>query len=243
MITDELENELRRTFARAGADSAIPGQARERLLQHDYHPRRGNRRLAASITAAAAAAAAVVLGLGLSGAIGSAPAHRTGTIQTAAFTLVSNANGTATLTLKPGELFDPGTLQRDLRQEGIPARVTVGSFCSSDPTPAGFSQAVSIPVQRGQGTTVTINPAAIPEGTELSFGTFQLADNRETAAALIDSGSYTCTSTAPTTLPTGGALLHWPKRRPAARSAPVLARARAAQCRPGPGLRLQTWLT
>ncbi|MGH3407159.1 MAG: hypothetical protein ACRDRJ_32360, partial [Streptosporangiaceae bacterium] len=88
MITGELENELRKTFARAGAESAIPDQARERLLQRDYHPRRANRRLTVSITAAGAAAA-LVLGVGLSAAIGSAPAHRTGTIQTAAFTLVS----------------------------------------------------------------------------------------------------------------------------------------------------------
>jgi hypothetical protein len=212
MITDELENELRRTFARAGAESAIPGQARERLRQHNYRPGRRNRRLAVAITAAAAAAAAaVVLGAGLSGAIGSAPAHRAGTIRTTAFTLVSNPNGTATLTIKPKVLFEPGTLQRDLRQDGIPARVTVGSFCSSDPTPTGFSKAVSIPVQRGQGTTVTINPAAIPAGTELSLGIFQLANSLETSAALITAGSYTCTSTAPTTLPTGGALLHWPK--------------------------------
>jgi len=27
----------------------------------------------------------------------------------------------------------------------------------------------------------------------------------------IDTGSYTCISTAPAILPTGGALLHWPK--------------------------------
>jgi hypothetical protein len=210
MITDELENELRRTFARAGAESAIPGQARERLRQHNYRPGRRNRRIAAAVTAAAAAAA-VVLGAGLSGAIGSGPAHHTGTIRTAAFTLVSNPDGTATLTIKPKVLFEPGALQRDLRQDGIPARVTVGSFCSSDPTPAGFSQAVFIPMQRGQGTTVTINPAAIPAGTELSLGIFQLAKTVETSATLITADSYTCTSTAPTTLPTGGALLHWPK--------------------------------
>jgi hypothetical protein len=209
MITDELENELRRTFARAGAESAIPGQARERLIRHDYRPGRRNRRIAAAITAAAAAA--VVLGAGLSAAIGSGPAHHTGAIRTAAFTLVSNPNGTATLTIKPKVLFEPGTLQRDLRQDGIPARVTVGSFCSSDPTPAGFSQAVFIPMQRGQGTTVTINPAAIPAGTELSLGIFQLARTVETSATLITADSYTCTSTAPTTLPAGGALLHWPK--------------------------------
>ncbi|MGH3401473.1 MAG: hypothetical protein ACRDRJ_02975 [Streptosporangiaceae bacterium] len=141
--------------------------------------------------------------------IGSTPAHRTGTIRTAAFMLTMNANGTATLKLRPRELFEPGTLQNDLKKDGIPARVTVGSFCSSDPTPAGFSQAVSIPIQRGQGTTVTINPAAIEAGTELSFSTFRLASNLETLAALIDTSSYTCISTAPTTLPTGGALLHW----------------------------------
>jgi hypothetical protein len=210
MITGELENELRKTFARAGAESAIPDQARERLLQHDYRPGRGNRRLIAGITTAAAAAA-LVLGLSLSGVMGSAVAHPAGTIRTAAFTLVSSADGTATLTIKPQVLFEPGTLQSDLEKDGIPAKVTVGSFCSSDPAPAGFSQAVSIPIQPGQGMTVTINPAAIPAGTELSFGIFQLANNLETTAALIDTGSYTCTSTAPATLPTGGALLHWPK--------------------------------
>ena len=208
MITDEVENELRRTFARADAEIAVPDQARERLLHRDYHPRRGNRRLAAGITAVAAAAA-LVLGLGLSGVLGSGSAHRTGTIRTAAFTLVNNANGTATLTIKPKVLFDPRTLQKDLAKDGIPARVTVGSFCSSNPPPAGFSQAVSIPIQPGQGTTVTINPAAIPTGTELSFGTFRLANSLQTSAALIDTGSYTCTNTAPTILPTGGALLHW----------------------------------
>jgi hypothetical protein len=192
MITDELENELRRTFARAGAEITVPG--------------RGNRRLAASITAAAATA--LVLGLGLSGVIGTARAHPTGTIRTAAFTLVQNANGTATLTISPKVLFDPGTLQSDLEHDGIPAKVTAGSFCSTHPSPAGISRVVSPPIQQpGQRTTMTINPARIPTGTELSFGNFQLANSQETAAALIDTGSYTCTSTAPTTLPAGGGMI------------------------------------
>ena len=212
MITDELENELRRTFARADAEITVPDQVRQRLLHRNYHPRRRSRRLAACITAAAAATA-LVLGLGLSGVIGSSPAQRPGTIRTAAFTLVNNANGTATLTIKPKVLFDPGKLQEALAKDGIPAKVTVGSFCSSDPTPAGFSQAVSIPIQPqqepGPHTTVTIMPAAIPAGTELSFGTFQLGNSLQTSVTLINTGSYTCTSTAPTTLPTDGALLHW----------------------------------
>jgi hypothetical protein len=84
--------------------------------------------------------AGVALGLGLTG---SAPAHATGTIQTAAFTLVGNSDGTATLTINPNVLLEPTTLQSDLARDGIPAMVTVGSFCSSDPAPAGFLQVVS----------------------------------------------------------------------------------------------------
>ena len=89
----------------------------------------------------AGAAAGTALALGLTGVLG--PARTPGTIRTAAFTLVSNANGTATLTINPKELLDPAALQSDLAQYGIPAKVTSGSLCSSDPAPAGFSQVVS----------------------------------------------------------------------------------------------------
>jgi hypothetical protein len=44
------------------------------------------------------------------------------------FTLVSNANGTATLTISPKELLDAAALQHGLRQYGIPAPVTSGRF-------------------------------------------------------------------------------------------------------------------
>jgi hypothetical protein len=53
MPTDELESQLRSTLARAAADFENPGQARQRLLQRDYHPRRGNLRLAAGLTTGA----------------------------------------------------------------------------------------------------------------------------------------------------------------------------------------------
>ena len=205
MPTEELENELRRAFARAAADIPEPEQARQRLLQRNYRPGRGHRQLAAGI-AVATAAAAVVLGLGLTGAFGSAPApaRGVGTIRTAAFTLVEHANGTATLTIKPGSILDPDTLQNDLRQYGIPAIVTTGSFCSSDPTPPGFSQVVT---GQKQPRTLTINPAAMPPGTELSFGNFRVAAGPETAIQLIDTNSYTCTSTAPTAPPPGGVMV------------------------------------
>jgi hypothetical protein len=135
-------------------------------------------------------AVAAVLAVGLAS---SASVHGTSTIQTAAFTLISNANGTATLTIKPKVLLEPGTLQRDLARDGISAKVTVGSFCSSDPAPAGLLHVVSIPRTR-YVRTITINPAAMPAGTELSFGNFQLTNGEQTNFALIDKGSYTCTA-------------------------------------------------
>ena len=159
--------------------------------------------LAAGITPATAAAAAVA-GLGLTGAFGPAPARSTGTISTAAFTLAEHANGTATLTIHPGVILDPGTLQNDLRQYGIPAIVTTGSFCSSDPAPPGFSQVVT---GQKQPRTITINPAAMPSGTELSFGHFRVSAGPETAIQLINTNSYTCTSTAPTAPPPGGIMV------------------------------------
>lgn len=152
----------------------------------------------------AGVAAGTALVLGLTGVLG--PAETSSTIRTAAFTLASNANGTATLTINPKELLDPAALQSDLAQYGIPAKVTSGSFCSSDPAPAGFSQVVlvspageqTITPQPAAEPTITIDPAAMPAGTELSLGYFQLPSGEQQANfVLIDTSSYTCSSTPP----------------------------------------------
>jgi hypothetical protein len=210
MPTEELESALRGTLARAAADIPDPAQARQRLLHRDYRPGHSYRKLGAGITATTAAAG-VVLGLGLTGAFG--PAAGSGTIRTMAFTLVKHANGTVTLTIRSSLLLKPATLQADLQRDGIPAKITIGSFCSSDPAPAGFQQVVKpiIPGLKGTPRTVnptlTIKPSAMPAGRELSFGYFQLSWGQETVAGLIDTSSYTCTSTAPTTPPPGASLL------------------------------------
>jgi hypothetical protein len=194
MPTEELDSALRSVLARAAADIQDPQQARHRLLRRNYRPGRGHRQLAAGITAATAAAA-VVLGLSLTGVFGPAPARGTGTIRTMAFTLVKHANGTATLTINPNVLLEPSTLQSALQRYGIPAMVTIGSFCSSHPSRAGFRQVVT--GQRSSPNTMTINPAAMPAGTQLSFGYFKLSTGQETAVTLISTNSYTCSSTAP----------------------------------------------
>jgi hypothetical protein len=160
------------------------------------------------------AAAGTALVLGLTGVLGPASALAPATIRTASFTLVSNANGTATLTINVNELLDAAALQNDLHQDGVPAMVTSGSFCSSDPAPAGFSQVVSFDSQPSTSgfaqrqkevhPTITFRPAAMPAGTELSFGVFQLSSGRQQADfELINTSSYTCTNTPPPTLDNG----------------------------------------
>jgi hypothetical protein len=217
MPTDELERELRRAFARRAAGYQHADQARQRLLQRDYRPG-SYRRLAAGITAAAAAGA-VVLGLGLSGVLGSPAARGTGAIRTAAFTLVEHANGTATLSVTPQVLLDPRALQRALRHDGIPALVTSGRFCSSHPIPAGFTQVVSGPFAGNRPPpTYTINPAAMRAGTELSFGIEKIPTLEygsrllatQTFMELIDTNSYTCSS-APFAHPRGAVFAHPPR--------------------------------
>jgi hypothetical protein len=208
----ELTSELQR-MADDAARQARPPAAADIIRQGDLRRRRSlARQSVGGLSAAGVVGAGVALGLGLTGPAGSTPAHGSVTIRTDAFTIVSNANGTDTLTMNAMILLEPGTLQADLVKDGIPALVTVGSFCSSDPEPTGFAQVVSPrkargPVdQRGPGA-ITINPAAMPAGTELSFGNFKIANGGQTSVTLIDKGSYTCTSATPTAPPSDGMMI------------------------------------
>ena len=188
---------------------AMPERPRLEAITARGRARRRQRLSRAAGVSVAGVAAGIAVALGLTGAHGSAPVPGTsrtlapGTIRTAAFKIVKKADGKATLTLNPNEFLDPATLQRDLAKYGIPAKVTSGSFCSSDPAPAGFSQVVSlppreapVPPQSGVKPTITFDPAAMPAGTELSFGFFQLTSGgQQVSFALIDASSYSCTST------------------------------------------------
>jgi hypothetical protein len=188
-----------------------------------HRARRARRVTAAASLSAAGAAASTALAVGLTSALSPAPAPAPvpaapspgagiGPIRTAAFTLAGNPDGTATLTINAGELLDTASLQRDLAQYGIPAKVTSGKFCSSDPAPDGFKQAVQLygpwvrmtpsgpgkPPPDQSTLSVTIDPAAIPAGTALSIGDFQLGpDQQQADLALIDTSSSTCSSTPP----------------------------------------------
>jgi hypothetical protein len=122
-------------------------------------------------------------------------------IRTAAFTIVGNRDGTVTLTFNPLELFDATALENDLAQFDIPAMVTPGRFCSSDPAPGDLSQVVSYHqgAQSGGDATIVIDPTAMPAGSKLSFGILPLkGDVQASYSALVDASNYTCTDTPPT---------------------------------------------
>jgi hypothetical protein len=205
-VHDEMsDNEVLRAASDSLSRIPVAGPPDVESVMASGRARR-TRRLSAVAGLSVAAAAGTALALGLSGVPG--PARTPGTIRTASFTLVGNSNGTATLTINPKELLDPAALQNDLAQYGIPAKVTAGSFCSSDPHPAGFSQVVSVnwpsnaSPQSGVHPTITIDPSAMPAGAALSVGYFQLssgpaAGEQQANVVLIDTSSYTCTSTPP----------------------------------------------
>jgi hypothetical protein len=186
MSGTELETHVRSNLARTAAGFPDPEQTRQRLLDRNYRPRTANRRLTVGITAAAAATLAAVLGL--SGVFSAA--HPARPAQLAPFTLVSNSNGTTTLTLNTEQFGNAASLQQALAQHGIPALVNIGSFCSSNPQPPdnGVVNALS-------KTELVINPALLPAGTELSFGFFP--QERSLAETIIDANAYTCASSPP----------------------------------------------
>ena len=208
-MTDSAElRELRDSLSGV----AVPERPRlEAITARGRGARRRHRISRSAGMSVAGVAAATALALVLTSALGPAPVHDTartlapGTIRTAAFKLVKSPNGKATLTINSKEFLDPATLQSDLAKYGIPAKVTSGSFCSSDPAPAGFSQVVylppreaPVPAQSGVQPTVTFDPAAMPAGTELSVGYFQLTSGAQQASfALIDASSFSCTSSPP----------------------------------------------
>jgi hypothetical protein len=86
----------------------------------------------------------------------------------AAFSVVSNSNGTVTLSLSRTQLADPDEVRDALSKAGVRANVRVGSPCYSVPAPPGIDRVFS----GGQdpGTVLAITPSAIPKGAVVTIG-------------------------------------------------------------------------
>jgi hypothetical protein len=183
----------------------MPGPPRPEVIMTRGRARQ-RRWLAGLSVSGAVAVAAVILGVsGVFGSGGSVPAA--GAAHLAAFSVVSSSDGTVTVSISAGQLLDPGALRQALAAHDVPALVTSGSFCTSDPTPSGFSQVVlpelkPLPDQ----IVLVIKPSAMPSGVELSIGDFG-GNPAQASVVLISTDAYTCSSVRPTALRGQGRML------------------------------------
>jgi hypothetical protein len=173
---------LTRELREALSELATPGRPPLTAITSRGRARRQRRLAGFAGLGVTGAAAGIALALGLTGALGAAPARGTGaiqapapasgasastaTIRTAAFTLTRNADGTRTLTLTMNQMLDPAVLQQALTQDGIRALVKTGTYCSSSP-------AAPDPASIGVlSTRLPVNPPHVmvpaPSGTEPS---------------------------------------------------------------------------
>jgi hypothetical protein len=137
--------------------------------------RRHRRWSAAALTVVAAAIGAVAITVPGHAHPNNATTLRLGTkqvhVELAGYAINSNTNGTVAITVTDEQSMNPAYMQQVLAQAGVPAVIRVGSFCSTNTQPPGFSQVVS-DGQGPQGNVMVITPSAMPQGAELSIGYF-----------------------------------------------------------------------
>jgi hypothetical protein len=148
--------------------------------------RRSRRRrgMAAGGVAATLALAAVVAGAGQGRPSSGPPGPATA--QLAAFTVSTTSEGLTAVTLRKGQQYrlDPDALQQVLAEHGVAALVTVGKTCNTTFAPNRLDQVLSTSRNADGAVYLTINPAAIPSGAELSIGYYP----NGTSFALIEAG-------------------------------------------------------
>jgi hypothetical protein len=154
---------------------------------------------AAATAAAATAGAAAAMTLAHSGPAparpGNPPAASPGPVRLAAFSVTSGPGESTTLILHKGPGYpqlDPAAVRQALARHGIPALVTVGTFCRSTPgVPSGFGKILH-PSNQADGSAMVIDGQAIPPGTRLSIGYFR---GFVRMALIKDGAPLTCSST------------------------------------------------
>jgi hypothetical protein len=170
-------------------------------ILHRVSVQRRKRRVALGATVAASGAAALVAAT--VGSPGHAPpAHSSGP-QLAAFTVTSGPGGATSLTLRKGGQWqvNAAALRAALAEHDIPAVVTVGKSCDSNPEPAGLDQVITANRQTDGNVNVTFNPKALPPGAEISIGLFpahtkvSLIDENAPLHCTTDAGEHTAPAT------------------------------------------------
>ncbi len=127
--------------------------------------------LGATVAASGAAVALVAAGVGSPGH--APPAHSSGP-QLAVFTVTSGPGGATSLTLRKGGPWqvNAAALREALAEHDIPALVTLGKSCDTNPEPAGLDQVITSNRQTDGNVDVIFDPKALPPGAEISVGLF-----------------------------------------------------------------------
>jgi hypothetical protein len=164
-------------------------------ILHRAGAQRRRRRAALGATVAASGAAAALVAASV-GSPRHAPAAHPGGPQLAAFTVTSDPGGATSLTLRKGGSWqvNAAALRAALAEHGIPALVTVGKSCDTNPEPAGLDQVITSNRQTDGNVDVTFNPTALPSGAEISIGLlpahtkFSLIDEKAALHCATDAG-------------------------------------------------------
>lgn len=164
------------------------------------------RRLRRSLAGAGAGGLALGVGLALAAGGGSGASARPVHVNLDAWSVNALSNGLVYVDVR--ELRDPVLLRQTMARAGVPAIVTFGEFCTGAPGGnVGDLRQVLGKTALGGEPKLTINPAAIPHGSELSIGIVSVSKRGvkglDTAFGLVKEGSrLTCGS--PKTEPGAG---------------------------------------
>jgi hypothetical protein len=154
---EELAREGMRQFTATMRVS--PGLAARTCERHQRRTRRKLTGLAAGAATVAASAAVAVTAL--------APASHQPGAQLAAWTVVKQAGGTVSVTIR--ELRDPAGLQSRLRADGVPASVNFlgqrNFSCQRYTASVAQMNRVFTVQQTGRFPVMVIHPSALPGGT------------------------------------------------------------------------------
>lgn len=150
-----------------GVSEALGGVRMDRSVEQ-ISRRARSRRLRQGLSAAGAGCLTLGLGLGLALGPGAGGTHPHGVhVSLDGFTVNTTADGIVDVTVT--DLRNPALMRQVLAQAGVPAIVWISNppSCYRAPVPTGNA----IQLTRGRtGTMFTINPAAIPAGTEVDMG-------------------------------------------------------------------------
>jgi hypothetical protein len=110
----------------------------------------------------------------------------------AAFTVTSGPGDSTTMVLRKDQQLDAAALREALAQHGIPALVTVGTFCRSTPSASIGPGLITSPSSQADGSAaVVIDGSAIAPGTQLSIG---YGASWIKVGVIADGAPLTCTS-------------------------------------------------